>query len=116
MKNHDAQISQKILRRLRQRREALGLSQAHVANLVDVNPSYVGLLERGERIPSLDVLLRMCAAVELTPAELFADASPKPSKEPSETAQIRAILRSWSPVHRRAAVQVLHQMDKMRRP
>jgi transcriptional regulator with XRE-family HTH domain len=116
MKENDAQISRTVSKRLRQRREALGLSQADVAERVDVNPSYVGLLERGERVPSLDVLLKMCAAVELTPAELFADASPKPSKDPPETAQIRAILRAWSPAHRKVAVQVLHQMDKMRRP
>lgn len=36
-----------------------------------MNPSYVGLLERGERVPSLDVLENLARAVGLTLGELF---------------------------------------------
>ena len=107
-------ITQNALRRLRRRREELGLSQAQVAESAEVNASYVGLLERGERTPSLDKLLKICDAVRLTPAQLFADASPKPVKEKPELAQVRSLFDSWPGPHRKAAVRMLKEMDKIR--
>lgn len=63
--------TRRALERLRRRREELALSQAAVAEAAGVNPSYVGLLERGERVPSLDVLENLARAVGLTLGELF---------------------------------------------
>ena len=108
------EVTTKALRRLRKRREELGLSQAQVAEVADVNPSYVGLLERGERVPSLEILFKLCRAVRLAPADLFADANPKPVKDNQELAQIRALLSRWPVEHRVTAVRVLREMDKVR--
>jgi putative transcriptional regulator len=108
-------IVKKALTRLRKRREELGLSQAQIAEVVDVNPSYVGLLERCERVPSLEILIEMCRAVRLTPADLFADANPKPVKDDQALAQVRVLFSRWSPEHRTAAVRVLREIDKVRR-
>ncbi len=108
-------ITTKALTRLRKRREELGLSQAQVAGAVDVNPSYIGLLERCERVPSLEILLAMCQAVRLTPADLFADANPKPAKDDQDLAQVRALFSRWPVEHRQAAVRALREMDKLRR-
>jgi len=110
-----ANITANALKRLRQRREELGLSQAQVAGAVGVNPSYVGLLERGERVPSLDILLGLCEAVRLAPAELFADANPKPIKDDPELAQIRSLFTHWPVDHKQAAVRVLRELDKLRK-
>jgi transcriptional regulator with XRE-family HTH domain len=57
--------------RLRARREAHGLSQAKLAELACVTPNYVGLIERGERLPTLDTLVRLAKALDVEPGELL---------------------------------------------
>ncbi|ADB33167.1 transcriptional regulator, XRE family [Kribbella flavida DSM 17836] len=58
--------------RLRTLRMQKGLSQKALAGDV-VTPSYISLLEAGERMPTLDVILHLARALETTPAELLGD-------------------------------------------
>ena len=44
------------LRILRQRR---GISQAQLGDILEVNQTYVGKMERGEKIPNLAMLLKL---------------------------------------------------------
>ncbi len=44
------------LRILRQRR---GISQAQLGDMLEVNQTYVGKMERGEKIPNLAMLLKI---------------------------------------------------------
>ena len=57
--------------RLRSIRESKGFSQEAFANLLDVDRSYLGGIERGERNPSLKIVYRICEAIEIKPEELF---------------------------------------------
>lgn len=75
-----------------------------------MNPSCVGLLERGERVPSLDVLEGLARAVGLTLSELFASTK---SEQPAEVAAIGAVLASWPATHRKVAVRVVREMDTL---
>ena len=59
--------------RLREAREGLGLSQEAVAARARLNTSYLSQIERGKKAPSLDVLVRIAEAVNLSLGELFAD-------------------------------------------
>ncbi|GAB2605761.1 hypothetical protein GCM10027269_72360 [Kribbella endophytica] len=49
-----------------------GLSQKALASDV-VTPSYISLLEAGERMPTLDVILHLARALETTPADLLGE-------------------------------------------
>lgn len=49
-----------------------GVAQDQLALLADVDRSYYGKLERGERQPSLALLLRIAHALEVTGGELVA--------------------------------------------
>jgi transcriptional regulator with XRE-family HTH domain len=109
-----ADAARQALSRLRRRREELGHSQAKVAEVAGVNPSYVGLLERGERMPSLDVLCELGRAVGLSLPELFA-ASSKDTGASAEAAAIGAVIARWPAEHRRAAVRVVNEMDALLR-
>ena len=51
-----------VLRRSRERAER---SQAAIAEHAGVHPNYVSLLERGLRVPSLDVFLRLAGALSV---------------------------------------------------
>jgi len=104
--------ARRALERLRRRREELSLSQAALAEAVGVNPSYIGLLERGERVPSLDVLEGLARAVGMTLSELFASTK---SDQPAEVAAIGTVLAAWPAAHRKAAVRVVREMDALLR-
>lgn len=53
------------------RREALGLSQAKLAEKVDINANYVGVLERGLKLPTLDPLVVLAKALGIPVSELL---------------------------------------------
>jgi transcriptional regulator with XRE-family HTH domain len=48
---------------LRKARETAGLTQEQVAAKANITREYVGLLERDEYNPTVDVLMRVCAAI-----------------------------------------------------
>jgi transcriptional regulator with XRE-family HTH domain len=52
---------------LRKARRAAGLTQEQLASKARLHPTYIGLLERDKRSPSLDVFLRLCVALEVSP-------------------------------------------------
>jgi transcriptional regulator with XRE-family HTH domain len=58
---------------LRRRREAAGLSQEALAAEANLHRNYIGLLERGQRMPSILVVQQVAAALGTTMAELLAE-------------------------------------------
>lgn len=57
--------------RLRQLRKVRGLSQEKLADRSQLDRSYVGGVERGERNPSLEIICRIADALGVTPSELM---------------------------------------------
>jgi transcriptional regulator with XRE-family HTH domain len=57
------------VRRLRNDR---GLSQDALGDAADLSQRYVSELERGENSPTLTVILKLCDALDVPPAELLA--------------------------------------------
>jgi transcriptional regulator with XRE-family HTH domain len=57
--------------RIRASREALGLTQEQLAEAAHVTSNYVGVLERGQKLPSLDALDALARALKTSPAELL---------------------------------------------
>lgn len=56
---------------VRSRREGQGLSQEHLAELADVDRTYVSMIERGKRNPTLEVAERIAAALGMKLSELI---------------------------------------------
>jgi transcriptional regulator with XRE-family HTH domain len=56
---------------LRQAREATGLTQEQVSFRAGVHRTYVSLLERGKKSPTIDVLFRLCDAIGVKASELI---------------------------------------------
>lgn len=63
--------------RLRAQREALGFTQAKLAEKVGVSPNYIGVLERGLKLPTLDTLVLLAKALDMSPAGLLGDVRPR---------------------------------------
>ena len=51
--------------------EKAGVGQAQVCERCDINNNYLSNIERGKSIPSLEVLMRICEALEVTPDYLL---------------------------------------------
>ena len=62
---------QEIGRRIAARRRALHMKQSEVCEKCDLNDKYLSAIECARSIPSLDVLLRICDALETTPDSLL---------------------------------------------
>ncbi|MSR55391.1 MAG: XRE family transcriptional regulator [Gemmataceae bacterium] len=55
---------------IRSRREAAGLSQEALASAANLHRTYISMLERGERTPSLGTVLLLAKALETTMTSL----------------------------------------------
>lgn len=58
---------------IRFHRKAASLTQEKLAEFVDLNPKYLGEIERGEKIISIEALLRIAKAVKVPICEFFRD-------------------------------------------
>ena len=60
-------------RRVRKRRTELGWTQGELAERIGTSLSFVGHIERGTRKASLDTLVRICNALQVSPQLLLQD-------------------------------------------
>lgn len=60
-----------IGRQIRKRRAELGLTQEKLAERCDLSLSYMGAVERGDKIPSLETFIRIANALEVSSDRLL---------------------------------------------
>ena len=58
---------------IRKYRKLAGLTQEKLAEKVDLNPVYMGQIERGYKVQSVDALLRIAKALKVHLRDLVAD-------------------------------------------
>ena len=56
---------------IKQYRIELGISQAKLAEMVDMAPNYLGLVENGKKYPSAEMVERIAAALGKDTTDLF---------------------------------------------
>ena len=59
--------------RVRQQRELNNLTQSQLARKVGVTGSFIGHIERGEKKASVDTVVALCNALEVSPTVLLQD-------------------------------------------
>jgi transcriptional regulator with XRE-family HTH domain len=64
-------LTMRVARRLRQRREAQGLSQARLAQVAGISRGYLIRLEAAAQDPTLTVLAKLAKALKVPLAELL---------------------------------------------
>ena len=55
-----------IGKNIRKRRDELGIKQEKLAEMVDLSVSYMGAIERGEKLPKLKVFISIANALEIS--------------------------------------------------
>ena len=58
---------------IRKYRKLAGLTQERLAERVEINPVYMGQIERGFRVPTIDVLLRISKALKVRLRDIVAE-------------------------------------------
>lgn len=56
---------------LKRCREAKGLTQQELSNLIGVDVSFVGQMETGKKCPNINMLFRIARALDIPAAELI---------------------------------------------
>lgn len=64
-------------RAVRERRLVMGISQEELADVVQVERSHMGKIERGEHSPSLSLIIRIADALSVSPGRLVDKAAEK---------------------------------------
>ena len=59
---------------IREKRKEKGLSQERLAKLVQVSQPFIAEIESGRKKPSVDVLMRICAVLDIS---LFGNGEPQ---------------------------------------
>lgn len=65
------EVSDPFRSNLRRLRYLSGLSQEQLAFRASLHRTAIGLMERGERIPRIDTLVKLGASIEVTPNDLL---------------------------------------------
>jgi transcriptional regulator with XRE-family HTH domain len=60
-------------RNLARARKQAGLSQEELGVRATLHRTEIGLLERGERLPRIDTMIKLAGALEIPPTELIKD-------------------------------------------
>ena len=64
-------LGETVAENLKRIRLERGLSQEELADLAEVNRNYIGMIERGENSPTVDMIERIAKALGTDPAGLF---------------------------------------------
>lgn len=74
MDNYAEQLNCNVIRLLAELRIKKGLSHQEIANRTGLNRSYIGLLERNLRRPTLEVSARIAQALDVPLSRIIAQA------------------------------------------
>ena len=80
-------------RRIRIRREAIGLSATDLAERAGITPSYISVIESGARVPSEDVAVRLAQVLDDDPDLYLAWAQARDVKDLSS--HLSRLTRLW---------------------
>jgi transcriptional regulator with XRE-family HTH domain len=64
-------LRETVAMNLQKLRRAKGMSQEELAARADINRNYVGMLERNEHAPTIEILEKLALALDVDPADFF---------------------------------------------
>ena len=88
-----------IGKRIRELREKFGMTQENLAEAIEVSVPYVSHIERGMKRPSLQILVRIAVAFEITVDTLLIGS--QPTDKEVVCAEVQKLLDDCSPKERR---------------
>lgn len=103
MKKDERAVAERIASEVRRARKERGWSQLELAERAELSMNYVSLIERAERLPSVEVMIQLAAVLGTTLASLVAETA---EADPWLT-EATAILRALPPGSRAVVLGML---------
>lgn len=94
--------------KIRRERKKLNLTQAALAEAIDISDTYMGAIERGERSLTLDTLVRLVNRLGVTVDYMLADSVS--DGDPNILEQFKQITDGQPLEHKQLAISVLRTM------
>lgn len=95
----------KLGKRIREERRHLNLTQAQLAEAIDISDTYMGAIERGERSLTLDTLVRLVDRLGVTVDYMLSDSVPDSDSNIME--QFKQIIYNQPLERKQMAINVL---------
>ena len=92
--------------RIREQRKAKGWTMEQFAERVELSPNYVGDLERGNKIPSLETFIRIVEVLDVSADVLIRD-SVAPASHVADD-ELNRKLQQLTPGQKKAATDILN--------
>jgi transcriptional regulator with XRE-family HTH domain len=68
-----ANIREILSKNIKKYRQKLGITQSELAELADISPNFIGMIEQKRKFAAPEVLDRIAAALKIETSELFID-------------------------------------------
>lgn len=78
-------------KRINMARKDSGMTGEKLAEMCNINPTYLRQLECGAKLPSLPMFVELCKVLRVSPSYLLADILPE-----TETGEMDILLKLWS--------------------
>lgn len=108
------EITLATAQRIRYYRQLKNMSQEELALRAELNPAYLGQLERGLKCPTIDTLCRIAGALSLSLSELFSFDN-ESSAAMNSTKQIEAALRGLPDDKQEHIVRIVRELSALLR-
>ena len=92
---------------IKARRKALRYSQEDLADVVNRTPSHIGQIERGDSLPSVDVLIKIVEVLSIDGRQLFST-----SENINEMTDITCMLSKLEPQIRTFIIDIIRMAYK----
>ena len=114
MNSDKKNITQKTGDRIRYFRNMKKLSQEELALAADINPAYIGHIERGLKCPTVATLNKICNALGISLSELLDFEFSRKNKEPESLYRIRSDLKKLDPNELESVANIISEIVKMK--
>lgn len=100
--------------RIRQYRNKLKMSQEKLAELSELNTVYIGVIERGEKNPSIDILYRISKGLGIPLAELFKNIDGADGKNDDYPQKLYSLMLDLSPGEQKIIYEIVTSAIKLK--
>ncbi len=100
-----SEVKKAFRKKLRTLRRERGISQEKLGEKADLHPTYIGMIERGEKSPTLDTIVKLAQALDVSLIELFN--LEMPTEEDFLKGKILALIERKTKSQKQLALKVL---------